>query len=192
MPAMGSTLPRAHQRVRRPQTVGDYTQPSFSSSGRRTGSRSSSGPSWFIALGISDYEQAVDPDEHEHLRYRDGFGNPMPPYLAAKVETNAKRLDASAALLAEAGVAVKLDDLQRGHFRLKRPGAQDLRLEVRHFHPAKIIETTNWHQASNEHFDSFLDGDAGEDGQKMFKLAATLVAWDLHNKGHKELRGRRG
>lgn len=141
-----------------------------------------------IALGISDYEQAVDPFEHENLRYRDGFSDPMPLYLADQAETKAKRLDASAALLAEAGVTIELDDLDRGKFRLKRTGAEDLQLRIAHFQPTKVTETRNWHDAGDEHYASFLDGDAGADGQKLLKQAASLVAWDLHDKAFKARR----
>jgi len=142
-----------------------------------------------IALGIRDYEQAVDPDDHENLRYRDGFTNPMPPYLAAREQTKAQRLEASAALLAEAGVTVELEDLRRGHFRLKRGTANDMRLEIEDYR-SRLTETTNWHRATDEHYASFLDGDTDEETRALLSLSVTLVARDLKDKGYKSLYGR--
>ncbi|HEX9086140.1 MAG TPA: hypothetical protein VF867_01275 [Arthrobacter sp.] len=142
-----------------------------------------------IAAGIREYEHAVDSDYHEDLRYRDGYENPMPTYLKAREEVSAKRLAASAALLAEAGVSVELEDLRRGYYRLKRAGAKDLELRIANY-PTKIIETTNWHEASDGHYAALLDGDAGEEGEELLKFAATLVARDLKDKSYKALYGR--
>lgn len=43
---------------------------------------SKDGKEEIIALGIHYYEQAVDPNNNENLRYRDGHTNPMPAYTA--------------------------------------------------------------------------------------------------------------
>lgn len=147
------------------------------------------GETELVALGVYDYEHAVDPDDHEDLRYRDGYENPMPAYNKARDEVSAKRLAASAALLAEASVTVEVEDLRRGHYRLKRGTAKDMRLEIQDYR-TRLTETTNWHQATDEHYAAFLDGDACEDGEELLKFAAVLVARDLQAKGYKELYGR--
>lgn len=142
-----------------------------------------------IATGVREYDHAVDSDYHEDLRYRDGYENPMPAYIKARKEVDAKRLAASAALLADAGVTVELEDLRRGHYRVKRGMAKDMRLEIQDYR-TRLAETTNWHQATDEHYAAFLDGDAGEEGEELLKFAAVLVARDLQDKGYKELYGR--
>jgi hypothetical protein len=147
------------------------------------------GETELIALGVREYEHAVDSAYHEDLRYRDGYENPMPAYNKARNEVSARRLAASSALLAEAGVTVELEDLRRGHYRLKRGTAKDMRLEI-HDYRTRLTETTNWHQATDEHYAAFLDGDAGEDGEELLKLAAVLVARDLQDKAYKEMYGR--
>lgn len=143
-----------------------------------------------IVLGVHDYYEAVDPYNHENLRYREGFSNPMPAYNAAVDEAKKRRLDASTAVLAEAGIAVELEDLRRGHYRLKRGNAQSIRLEIDDFHGSRLTETRNWHRATDEHFDEFLDGAVEEPARALLSLSATLVARDVKGKAYKELHGR--
>ena len=147
------------------------------------------GNSHVIALGIHDYEQAVDPDNHENLRYRDGYTNSMPAHLAARNQTKAQRLEAAGALLAEAGVTVELEDLQREQFRLRR-GTENLRLETTSYGTGRIIETRTWREATDEHYAAFLDGDTDEETRALLGLSATLVARDLKDKGYQALYGR--
>jgi hypothetical protein len=142
-----------------------------------------------IALGIREYEQAVDPYNHENLRYRDGYTNPMPPYLAAQKETEAKRLEASAALLAEAGITVELEDLRRGYYRLNRGTFQtvhSVRLQIADFQGPKLIETRNWREATAEHFAGSWTG-PGTTGRSS---ASGPVA-DLKDKAYQEMYARR-
>lgn len=115
-----------------------------------------------IAMGIREYEHAVDSDYHEDRRYRVGYENPMPAYFKARDEVAAKRFEASVALLAEAGVSVELEDLRRGYYRLKRPGTPDIRLEIDDYGGSRPTETTNCRQATDEQYAAFLHGDAGE------------------------------
>lgn len=143
-----------------------------------------------IALGISDYEQAVDPYNHEFLSYRDGYSDPMPPYLAAQEQTKAQRLEASTSLLAEAGITVELEDLRRGYYRLRRGTATPIQLEIADFAGTRLKETRNWREATAEHYAAFLDGDTDVETRTLFSLAATLVARDLKDKAYKALSGR--
>jgi hypothetical protein len=113
----------------------------------------------------------------------------MPAYNAARAEVKAQRLEASTALLADAGVTIKLEDPRRYHYRLKREGVKDLRLQNDGY-VAKIIETTNWREATEEDYTAFLDGPTGKQERELLRLAATLVAHDLKNKAHEEQRGR--
>lgn len=130
----------------------------------------------YIAGGIRDYEQAVDPFQHESLDYREGYSDPMPPYLAAQDDVRAQRLEAAAELLEESGVGVELHDLQRHQFRLKSAGADDLQLEVRDFQLPKLVETRNWRTADDTHLAAFLgDGYTPEAG-KLLSDCASLVA----------------
>jgi hypothetical protein len=140
-----------------------------------------------IALEVTDYEQAVEPLNHEDLRYRNGFANPMPEFLASRNETVAKRLAASEALLQESGTTVELEDLRRGYYRLKREGSPTLELRTGNW-PHKIIETTNWREATGGHLAEFLGGDAGKDGEELFRRCATLVAQNLNNKAYADKR----
>jgi hypothetical protein len=140
-----------------------------------------------IALEVTDYEQAVEPLNHQDLHYRNGFANPMPEFLASRNETIAKRHAASEALLQEAGITVELEDLRRGYYRLKRAGSPTLELRTGSW-PHKIIETTNWREATGEHLAEFLGGDAGKDGEELFRRCATLVAQHLNNKAYADKR----
>ncbi|QOD06116.1 hypothetical protein [Pseudarthrobacter sp. BIM B-2242] len=139
-----------------------------------------------IALGITDYEQAVEPFDHENLRYRDGFTNPMPEFLAARAVTQAKQLAAAKELLDEAGVTVELEDLRRGYYRLRRDGTTDLQFRTESY-PHRVIETTNWRQAGDEHLEAFLGGEAGVEGQQLLSRCATIVAQDMHREAYKML-----
>lgn len=143
-----------------------------------------------IALNVHDYEEAVDPFNHENLSYREGFSDPMPAYNAAVEEVKKQRLEASTALLAEAGITVELEDLSRGHYRLKHGEAQSIRLEIHDFHGSRLTETTNWQRATDEHYSAFLDGPADESAQQLLNLAATIVARDLQGKAYKEMYAR--
>lgn len=146
-----------------------------------------------IALGVHDYEEAVDPYNHENLRYREGFSNPMPAYNAAVEEVKKQRLEASTALLAEAGITVELEDLRRGHYRLSRGTEQavhSMRLKIDDFHGSKLIETRNWREAKDEDLSALLDGPVDESARELLSLSATLVARDLQGKAYKETHGR--
>lgn len=145
------------------------------------------GNSHVIALGVHDYEEAVDPYSHENLRYREGFTNPMPPYLAAQKETKAKRLEAATALLAEAGITVELEDLRREQFRL-RHGSENLRLETTSYDMRRVIETTNWREAGEEDYAALLGGGTDEQVRDLLVRSAVLVARDLKGKGYKDRR----
>lgn len=81
----------------------------------------------------------------------------MPEFHSARNETKEKQLAAAEALLNDAGVAVELEDLRRGHYRLKRDGAKDLELRTADY-PASVIETTNWRRAGEEHYAGFWAG----------------------------------
>lgn len=146
-----------------------------------------------IALNVHDYEEAVDPFNHENLSYREGFSDPMPAYNAAVEEVKKQRLEASTALLAEAGISVSLEDLSRGYYRLSRGTEQtvhSIRLRIHDFHGSKLIETRNWREAKDEDFTALLDGPADESAQQLLNLAATIVARDLQGKAYKEMYAR--
>jgi hypothetical protein len=141
-----------------------------------------------IVLGVHDYEEAVDRYNHESLRYREGFSNPMPAYNSAVDEVKKSRLEAAATLLADAGITLELEDLRRGHYRLKRGTAQSIRLEIDDFHGSRLTETRNWHRATDEHYDEFLDGPVDQAARDLLSLSASLVARDLKGKAYREMR----
>lgn len=142
------------------------------------------GSTEIIAMGLQDYEQAVDPYEHENLNYREGFSNPMPPYLAAQNEVKAKRLSLAADVLDEAGVSVELEDLRRHEFRLRNADGNDLQLRVRDFQPLELRETRNWHNADDSHIAEFLGDGYTEGAGKLLKECANLVARDQVRQGY--------
>lgn len=138
-----------------------------------------------VALGVHSYEQAVDPDDHADLNYRDGYTDPMPAYNAARDAVQAKRLEKAAALLGDAGVTVELEDQRRQEFRLRSAGGRNLRLRLANYRP-QLIETTNWKPAEPEHIDDFLSGPASDDSEGLLLTAATLVARDLHTQSYRK------
>ena len=145
------------------------------------------GSSEIIALGISDYEQAINPFEHAHLSYRDGYTNPMPPYVAAQEDVRARRLEAASGLLEEAGVSLELEDLDRHQFWLKTDGAQQLQLRVATFQAPKLVETRNWRAADDTHLAEFLgDGYTPEAG-KLLTDCAALIARDTVSKEYRKV-----
>mgnify|MGYP003429575786 FL=1 len=145
------------------------------------------GTTEIIALGLQDYEQAVDPDDHENLNYRDGFNDPMPPYLAAQEHVEGQRLAAAASLLEDAGVSVELEDLDRKHFRLRNNDGGNLRLEVDDYRGPKLIETRNWRTADDIHLTEFLGEGYTPAAGELFKDCASLVAKDQAAQRHRAL-----
>lgn len=138
-----------------------------------------------IAVGLEDYEQAIDTFNHANLNYREGYTDPMPPYVAAQEAVRAQRLEAAAGLLEEAGVSVELDDLRRSEFRLKTAGAADLQLRVATFQQPKLVETTNWRTADDTHLATFLgDGYTPESG-KLLTSCAALIARDAISQAYR-------
>lgn len=138
-----------------------------------------------IAVGLEDYEQAIDTFNHANLNYREGYADPMPPYVAAQEAVRARRLEAAAGLLEEAGVSVELDDLRRSEFRLKTAGATDLQLRVATFQQPKLVETTNWRTADDTHLAAFLgDGYTPESG-KLLTSCAALIARDAVSQAYR-------
>lgn len=136
------------------------------------------GSTELISVGLEDYEQAVDTFNHANLSYREGYSDPMPPYVAAQEGVRARRLETAAGLLEEAGVSVELSDLRRSEFRLKTPGAADLQLKVATFQQPQLVETRNWRTADDTHLADFLgDGYTPEAG-KLLTGCAALVARD--------------
>lgn len=142
------------------------------------------GSTEIIAMGLREYEQAVDPYEHENLSYRDGYTNPMPPYLAAQNEVKAQRLGLASDVLDEAGVSVELEDLGRHEFRLRNTDGNDLHLRARDFQPLQLRETRNWHDADDTHLEEFLGEGYTPEAGKLLKDCANLVARDQVRQGY--------
>lgn len=138
-----------------------------------------------LALGVHNYEQAVDPDDHADLNYRDGYTDPMPAYNAARDAVQVKRLEKAAALLGDAGITVELEDQRRQEFRLHSKDGQNLRLRLGDFRRPELIETTNWRIAEDNHIDDFLGGPASDESSELLRTAAILVARDLHTQSYK-------
>lgn len=131
-----------------------------------------------IAMGLYDYEQAVDPFNHTELSYREGYVNPMPPYVAAQEDARARRLEAASGLLEEAGVSLELEDLDRHQFWVKTDGAQKLQLRVNAFQAPQLRETSNWRNADNGHLEEFLGEGYTPDAGTLLIECAALVARD--------------
>lgn len=139
-----------------------------------------------IALGVHNYEQAVDPDSHTDLNYRDGYTDPMPAYNAALDAVRAKKAELAAALLDDAGISIDMVDQRRQHFRLRTKAGQDLQLRLGDFRRPQLIETRNWRTAEDSHVEEFLGGTATGESSELLVGAATLVARDLHTRSYKE------
>jgi hypothetical protein len=143
-----------------------------------------------IVLGVHDYEEAVDPYDHENLNYREGYTNPMPAYEAARKDVQTRRLAAAGALLEDAGISVELEDHRRGEFRLKSGGAEDLQLRVQDFQLPLIRETRNWRAADDTHLAAFLgEGYTPETG-KLLTDCASLVARQKRSEAYRAEAGR--
>lgn len=144
------------------------------------------GTSDVIALGVHDYEQAVDPYSHADLNYRDGYTDPMPAYNASLDAVRARKAELAAALLEDAGITIDMEDQRRQQFRLRTKAGQDLQLRLGDFRRPQLIETKNWRTADDSHVEEFLGGPGTEESSELLVGAVTIVARDLHARSYKE------
>lgn len=149
---------------------------SFYISGQLTGSADvdimgvrADGTETTIAYDFEPRERFFNPDASEYMDFRPGYTDTMPEYASLKKQWRQAQLDASSALLEEAGITVEVDPHSPRDFMLHRDGK---RLRYRD-EPARgrFIETRNWGYAGDEDLADFLGGDVSKEGLSSLGFA---------------------
>lgn len=122
-----------------------------------------------IAYDFDPQPRFFDPDASEYMDYRPGFKDTMPEHEALRKQWRQAQLDASSALLEEAGVTVEVDPHHPRDIMLHRDGRR-LRYRVEAI-GGKFIETRNWRIAGDEDLADFLGGEVSKEGLSSLGFA---------------------